>query len=167
MYPRPTLSHFTHDVKYENKMIDSEMKKRMSADNIGRRDVSHSNTGRNGRRSKHKFLHDLYLSVIGINRLLRPCSRHSPKTKLRPNLCLHCVLYHFFGILVKWLFLIFFRARNRRRTYSPKLCIPLFPFGKIRRARKLPLDTAIDCQFGGLPLFKPLGIAFGRSNSVS
>ena len=62
MYPRPTLSHFTHDVNYENKMIDSEMKKRMSADDIGGRDVSEDSARRDSRNRKHKFLHDCFLS---------------------------------------------------------------------------------------------------------
>ena len=57
MYLRRSLSHFTHDVKYENKMIDSEMKKRMLADNIGGRDVSEDSARRDSRNGKHKFLH--------------------------------------------------------------------------------------------------------------
>ena len=38
------------------------MKKRMSADNIGGRDVSKGNPSRDSRNSKHKFLHDCFLS---------------------------------------------------------------------------------------------------------
>ena len=60
MYLRRLLSHFTHDVKYKNKMIDSEMKKRMLADNIGGRDVSEDRARRDGRNGKHEFLHFLF-----------------------------------------------------------------------------------------------------------
>ena len=57
-----SLSHFTHDVKYENKMIDSVMKKQMLADDIGGRDVSEDSARRDSRDRKHKFLHDFFLS---------------------------------------------------------------------------------------------------------
>ena len=52
-----SLSHFTHDVKYENKMIDSEMKKQMLADDICTFDVGKGNARRDDGCSKHKFLH--------------------------------------------------------------------------------------------------------------
>ena len=57
MYPRRTLSHFTHDVNVREKLENEE---RMLADDIGGRDVSESNARRDSRNSKHEFLHYLF-----------------------------------------------------------------------------------------------------------